>query len=142
MDAVMRQPKWSDKPLYYYCDWVTYRKLKAIKRWYYRALTEAATCKRWARRTVNKSEWTGPAIAYCSGIVDVEVRKNGLAWVKKNYEIEKLATDTFWLARMPHEELGHGFDDSLIRKIDTVYRELGEWHEEERGEKLISFEDN
>ena len=45
-----RQPKWSDKPLYWAFDYETFVKLRKLHKWYYQNLHLIGHYKRWIRK--------------------------------------------------------------------------------------------
>ena len=112
---ITRQPKWSDKPLYYRTDYTTYRKLKAIKRWYWQTVYDRARWRHWARKTVYKSD---KVPTYCDIFPAVSLVFD--AW--------------YYDARMPSATEWPPFTSATVASINDIYERAKAWFMEKRGE--------
>lgn len=122
------QPKWSDKPLYYYTDYVTYRKIKALKRWYWQTVREFARWRAWNRKTVYKAP---KEPTYYPGFVNVS--QGGV--VKRRYLIPGDIFQTWYRnARMPNAEPVTPYNEMTVSNINYLYEEAKAWYMEHRGE--------
>lgn len=111
-NILCRQPKWSDKPLYWITDHETFLKIKALHKWYHQTVSDVSRRMRWDRKTVHQH---GPKPEYCSLFVEEkghtqpcvhkdpttgEVHK-GFKWIPKTMNEDWV--DDYNAARMPYE---------------------------------------
>lgn len=108
INCIKRQPSWSDVELYYYCDYETFSKLKALHKWYYQTLRDYARYDRW--RSKQPQNRKGEEPTYCEFFKD----KWGLV---NSHGLVSL----YQKARMPSETPVEPFTGSQIREINEAY---------------------
>jgi len=129
--VVERQPKWSDKVLYWITDYETFVKLKKIHKWYHQNLHDIARWKRWKLKTVNQK---GEAPKYCPHFLNLP------GWSRQHWSDyffwQKCLDDkgmiaAFQTARMPFEnkEDAENAEIPSKKEINSFYKQLNEYFE-------------
>lgn len=121
--SLIFQPKWSNVPLHFRCDYETFKKLKQLKKWLWEAVYADARERRWyAKRPHNRSEQPPmpPVWPLFSALQLFYIRKSGdhpiLLWHNA--------------ARMPAPSPLAEFRQEELDCINRMYEQGLRWHAE------------
>ena len=131
------QPKWSEVPLHYRADYETYLKVKALKRWYWMTVQDAANWRRWARKTVYRQ---GPEPKFCE--VFGHQKKAGYQlhdYYWRSHTMHKEVLNQ-WLSlvRYPSVEPVEALSKGTVEQINHMYDQVATWFaNNRRGQRAV-----
>lgn len=123
---IARKPRWSSKELYWAADYITYRKLKALKRWIFEFIYSTGNWRRWAKKTVYRSSIEPPV---CPAFIDLKLA--GSKIYPDNWLIKQLL-DCYNTVKRPYDSPDQVpvISATDLQLIDSTFAEAQQWFAE------------